>query len=42
MMNDDAITKKKTIDHAQQNTVELIKVLKDVEDLSNIRKRLKM
>ncbi|KEK09313.1 hypothetical protein [Lysinibacillus sp. UBA5990] len=37
MMNDDAITKKKAIDYAQQNTVELIRVLKGVEDLSNIR-----
>jgi len=37
MMNDDAITKKKVIDYAQQKTVELIRVLKGVEDLSNIR-----
>ena len=37
MMNDDAITKKKSLTYAQRNTVKLLKVLKDVEDMSDIR-----
>ncbi|MGC7930551.1 hypothetical protein ACP3VS_18195 [Lysinibacillus sp. VIII_CA] len=36
MMIDDAITKKNTLNYAQQNTVELLKVLKDVEDMRDI------
>ncbi|MFC9540039.1 hypothetical protein ACFTQ7_09180 [Lysinibacillus sp. NPDC056959] len=37
MMNDEAATKKNALDYAQRNTVELLKVLKDVEDLNNIQ-----
>jgi len=37
MMNDDAVTKENALDNAQRKTVELLKVLKDVEDLSNIQ-----
>lgn len=36
MMIDDAVTKKNTLDFAQNNTVKLLKVLKDVEDMGNI------
>lgn len=36
MMIDDAITKKNTLNYAQQNTVVLLKVLKDVEDMRDI------
>lgn len=36
MMIDDAVTKKNTLDYAQRNTVKLLEVLKDVEDMGNI------
>lgn len=36
MMIDDAVTKKNTLEYAQHNTVKLLKVLKDVEDMGNI------
>lgn len=36
MMIDDAVTKKNTLEYAQQNTVKLLRVLKDVEDMRDI------
>ncbi len=36
LMIDNSITKKKKLNDAQQNTVKLLKILKDVEDMGNI------